>query len=436
MGVNPTDKTFKKYLLLLGGQLFSLLGSSVIQFVLIIWITEITRDEVIIALAAFIFFLPLVLLTPIAGVFTDKYDRKKIILISDSGQALITFGLIVVFALGTTNVWLVIFINSFRGICQAFHQPTVNSIIPTMVPKDKLSRVNGINYLMTGVIQVIGPLVAVWFLIFIPLGQIFWIDLLTFSIALIPLLLVDIPSVNGTVKDSLKEKKKNTFKEDFKEGLEVIKGIPGIISLIFLAMLVNFLIQPINTLLSFFILVYHEGSEFNYALMSAFFQAGVVLGGIIASIKKDWPHKILLTVVGIVTFNVGYAFLGFTPRGLFLMLSLFGLMMGFILPIINTIFMTLIQLNVPPEKIGRVHAIDSTVSMAISPLGTLISGPLAKFFGVQNLYIYCGILGVLITVLIWLFTDIRRLDTEPEEQEEEKIPTEKLVKQSIEAKKN
>jgi MFS transporter, DHA3 family, macrolide efflux protein len=421
MGVQPTKETFRGYLFFLGGQLFSLFGSSVISFALIFWITELTQDEVIIAIGAFLFFVPLVLLTPIAGVFTDKYDRKKLILLADSGQAVITFGLILVFMLGVTNVWLVILINSLRSICQAFHQPVVNSIIPTMVPKDKLSRINGLNYLMTGVVQVVGPLVGGILVAFIAIEIIFWIDIITFFIALTPLLLIKIPSVNGASKKvTTQMKDENNFKTDLKEGLNIIRNIPGMISLIFLSMLVNFLIRPIDTQMSFFILIYHEGGALDFALISASFQAGVVIGAIITSLKKEWNKKILVTIFGIIFFNVGYGLLGLTPKGFFLMLTVFGFMMGFVLPIINTIFMTIIQLNVPVEKIGRVHAIDSTLSMAISPIGILISGPLAKLFGVQNLFIYCALLGIFVTIILWATTDIRKLGTY-HEKETEKI---------------
>lgn len=64
-----------------------------------------------------------------------------------------------------------------------------------MVPKDKISRINGINFLFTGIIQIIGPIIAATFLAYLPIKQILWIDIITYFIAIVPLLMISIPSV-------------------------------------------------------------------------------------------------------------------------------------------------------------------------------------------------------------------------------------------------
>jgi DHA3 family macrolide efflux protein-like MFS transporter len=84
--------------------------------------------------------------------------------------------------------------------------------------------------------------------------------------------------------------------------------------------------------------------------------------------------------------------------------------MGLALPIINALYQTFIQTVVPADKIGRITSIDSSLSMSISPIGTLISGPLAGMFGVGNLFLYCAILGMIVTVLVWRFTGIKNID--------------------------
>jgi DHA3 family macrolide efflux protein-like MFS transporter len=423
ISVSPTENSYKRYLFFLGGQLFSIFGSFVVQFIVLYWITEFTRDAIFISIAAFLFFLPMVIIQPIAGVFTDKLNRKKIILITDTSQALITFGLIWVFTLGMTNVWLIVILNTLRSVCQAFHSPTVNAIIPTMVPEEKLSRVNGLNFLITGVVQVLGPVIAGTLIIFWSFSQILWIDFATFLIALIPLLLVKIPSL---VEDT-ESIKKRSFKEDFKEGVLVIKAIPGLISIIILAMAVNFLLRPLSTLLQYFILIFHDGDALNLALVNALINGGMVAGGVLTSIKKDWNKKVFIIVGGLLVFNLGYSILGFVPFGFFLLMGITGFFMGLCLPLINTMLMTLMQMKVPAQKIGRVTAINSTLAMAISPLGTIIAGPIADLLGIQNLFILCGVFGIIITLIVWIFSDMKEIEGDSEEKslEEEEIPSEK-----------
>jgi len=86
--------------------------------------------------------------------------------------------------------------------------------------------------------------------------------------------------------------------------------------------------------------------------------------------------------------------------------------MGLTLPIINALYQTFIQTVVPPDKMGRITSIDNSLSMSISPIATLLSGPLAEIFGVGNLFLYCAILGMIVTILVWKFTGIKRVDYE------------------------
>ncbi|MCK4779347.1 MAG: hypothetical protein KAT57_04130, partial [Candidatus Lokiarchaeota archaeon] len=84
--------------------------------------------------------------------------------------------------------------------------------------------------------------------------------------------------------------------------------------------------------------------------------------------------------------------------------------LGFNLPIINSLYQTFVQTVVPADKLGRVTSIDHALSSAISPIGALISGPLALIFGIQSLFIYFSLIGIICTIGFWNFTDIRKVD--------------------------
>ncbi|KKM83709.1 hypothetical protein LCGC14_1306530, partial [marine sediment metagenome] len=83
---------------------------------------------------------------------------------------------------------------------------------------------------------------------------------------------------------------------------------------------------------------------------------------------------------------------------------------------INTLYQTFIQTTVPPDKIGRVSSIDQTLSSAITPIASLLTGPLALILGIQFLLIYCGLTGVLFILGFWLFTGIRKIDIDSKEE--------------------
>lgn len=412
MEQTANKKTFRSYMLFWSGQLFSLFGSSVAYFVLIWWITETTQSAIILSIAIFSNILLMTIFMPIAGVLADKVNRKILIGIVDSGQAIVTFILIMLFHFNIANVWIVIGFISLRSIFQAFHLPTVNAIIPAMVPKEKLSRINGVNYLFTGVVQLLAPGLAAFLYVFLAIKQLLWIDIITFYIALIPLVFIKIPSFNRKSEAQELVKKTSFFKE-FRLGIRTLKIIPGLTTLIILSMLLNFLIQPLNALLSLFIYVDHNGTALLYALATIIFQAGMISGALLTSVKKHWNNKIRVIFLTILFALIGYMILGLAPKGTFLVIGgLGGFILGFNLPIINALYQTFLQTTVPTDKIGRVASIDQTLSMAISPIATIIAGPIAELIGIPLLFFSCGLIGFIYTIAIWTFTGISKVDIE------------------------
>lgn len=404
-----TRKSFRHYLFFWTGQLISLLGSMVVYFVLTFWIADVYRDPIIASFASFLFVFMMIICMPIAGVVADRFNRKKVIILVDSGQAFATFLLIIFFQLGLANIWIVYVFISIRSIFQAFHIPIVNAIIPTMVPKDKLARINGINYLFTGVVQLFAPFLGAMLLLFFSPYLIFWADIITFFIALIPLLLITIPSI-AEINHTEEIVNKSSFINDFKIGLKILKIIPGLMIMLILSMLANFLIKPADTLMALFIIDVHGGRAGHLALVEIVFTGGIIGGSIFTSVKKNWNNKIRVIFIGMTIAWIGYMIFATAPVGSFLILGIGGATLGFVLPIINSLYQTFVQTNVPPDKLGRVSSIDSTLSSAISPIGSLVSGPLALLLGIPTLFFYCALIGLLSTIGFWCFTGIRNVD--------------------------
>lgn len=405
------QKTFKNYLFFWSGQLFSLFGSTIVFFVIIVWLTLETGNPMFMALASFLYILPMTVCLPIAGVIADRFNRKTVILVVDSSQAFVTFLLIILFQLGLINVWNMLIFIGIRSIFQAFHMPTVNAIIPSMVPQDKLSRINGINFLFSSIIQLFAQFVAATLLVFFTVNQILWADVITFFIAVIPLVLISIPSVKHLNKKS-ESTEKSSFVQDFRLGIKTLRLIPGLTALIIISVLANFLIRPLDTLLSLYILDTHGGTPLIYAITGIFFQGGMVVGALVTSFKKEWSNKIRLIFLGIVIAGIGYVIFSIAPIGAFSIICLGGAIMGVTLPIINALYQTFMQTVVPKDKIGRVSSIDQTLSMSLSPVGTILSGALAVLLGISNILLYSALLMIIVTILTWSFSGVRRINYE------------------------
>jgi len=398
-----------------------MLGSLIVGFVITWWITIETGSAIYLSISVFLMFIPQIVVTPFSGVIADRWNKKTVIIFSDSMQAIATFLLFAFFLLDFQNIWFVLGINTFRAALYAFQYPTVQSLIPTMVPKDQLSRINGINFLSSGIIFGVGPMIAATLLAFFPVTQILLLDVGTFLIALIPLFLIKIPSVHKITEENTK---KSMFK-DFKTGLLTIKMIPGLFAMIILAMIWNFVSRPWNVLLPYFVRYVHEGSAFNLALLMTVSQVGNIVGSLIVSIKKTWRHKIKINIIGASLFFAGMipAILATKGNFIVMMISLFP---GWVLfPITVSTYLTILQIVVSKDKVGRIMSIDHMISMAIAPIGALIAGPLAELFGITNLFITCAIIGIIFPILIWFFTKIKHLEV---------IDRQKLVEDSQEKK--
>jgi len=400
---SANNEAFRGYLFFWSGQLVSLLGSSIVQFAIIWWITVTTGSALHLAFATFLGLVPIVAIGPIAGVYADRWDRKKLVFVADLMQAVAVVFLIVLFWIGYEGIWQVLAVLTFRAVFQAFHEPTVTAITPSMVPQDKLSRMNGLNYLFSGAIRLVGPVSAAVLLQYWQIREILWIDVVTFLIAMVPLVLTKIPSVR-------KKAASTSFKEELTQGFSFVRRTTGLLTLAILATGLNFLIMPLSTLLPYFVKYDHFGGAGELALVMAFLQGGILCGGLLMSVKKGFERKIATVITSIVIAFIGYAMIALTPLGSFWFMALSGLIFAVCLPIANVLLQTLIQMIVPLDIQGRVNSVTMALSMAAQAVGTIISGAIVEFTTTSSLFLGCSIAGIILATASWFFTDIRHLE--------------------------
>jgi DHA3 family macrolide efflux protein-like MFS transporter len=381
----------------------------IVSFSITWWITIETGNPVFLAIASTLYIVSSVIMLPFAGVFSDRLNKRQLILFADSTQAVITFVLIIFFTLGFANIYFLFLIVCLRSIFQAIHLPTVNSIIPTMVPKEKLTRINGINYLFTGLVEISAPFVGAALLLIFTISQVFWLDIFTCAVAFIPLLIVQIPNVNNTTN-----KLKKSFKREFVIGFKTLRLIPGLLIMLILSMFQNSLFRPINTLLPYYVKVIHSGGVLDLAIVMGFMQGSSIIGAMIISLKKKWSHPTHIYFIGLIIANLGYLMFAFVPKGSIFFIGIAAIVFTVYLPIVNSLYMTMVQTVVPKDKIGRIISIDFALSMAISPIGSLASGFLTELFGLPNLIIYCAIIGILLTLPVWFIFIKNKFDYQDE----------------------
>ena len=407
------NNQYHQYLIFWLGQRISYLGSEIVQFALIWWLTETSRSATILSLGMLITILPKVFLSSFAGILADKFDRKKVIAIADGLQALTTLSLILLIWVQDIAIWLILGFNGLRAIFQTFHDPATNAVASVMVPRDKLAKINGMNQLIRSIIDMLCPILAVLLMSVFSIQSILWVDIITFGVAITTIFIIKIPRIKrqtNSVQKGSNEMSITNMKTEFLEGIQGIRSVKGLASIFLIVALTNLFLSPFNVLSMYFVNVIHGGTAVDMAILSIAFQVGMLLGALTVSLKKEWRRKALTMVISVVCVFIGIIFMALTPTGNFYWMSIGGFIITFLIPMFSTLMMTIIQTTVPREKMGRIYGIFATINSATMLVGFAVSGPLADLIGVVPLYISSSILAIISVVLLYLFSNLRELD--------------------------
>jgi DHA3 family macrolide efflux protein-like MFS transporter len=279
-----------------------------------------------------------------------------------------------------------------------------------MIPREKLSRMNAINYLFTGIVNIFGPQIGANLLVYFSIQEIMWIDIITFIIAIIPLILIKIPIISTFAEESAHK----SYFTELKLGIKILRVVPGLLTLFLLISGINFLVIPFNTLMVYYVRYIHLGGAIAYAIVTSLGQVGIVLGATIASVKKRWKNKEKVILRGILFGIFGFILTTSAPLGNFWLIGIGNLIHTSLVPIINTMFLTILQTRVPVKTQGRVFSIVASIAFGITPIGMVISGPLAEILGIYVLFYSSLIIQFITIISVWIFSNVRHLEDDEE----------------------
>lgn len=173
------DNWKRKITLFLTAQTISLLGSSLVQYAIIWYITLTTSSGVMMTISTVCGFLPQMAISLFAGIWIDRYSRKRMIMLADGMIAIATLILAVMFLMGYNNIWLLYVILLIRAAGTGIQVPAVNALIPQIVPKDQLMKVNGVNSSISSLMMFLAPAAGGVILSISSIETAFFIDVIT-----------------------------------------------------------------------------------------------------------------------------------------------------------------------------------------------------------------------------------------------------------------
>lgn len=369
----------------LSAQTISLFGSSLVQYAIIWYITLETKSGAMMMLSTVSGFLPQILISFFAGVWADRYDRKKMIVYADAAIATVTLLLAILFLLGFKSPWLVFMVQAARSFGTGIQSPAVNALVPQLVPKESLMRVNGINSTLQSVTFLISPAVAGAVFGVFGIVPTLFVDVVTAALAIAVMTTLKIPPHERalTVPDS-------SHWQDFKAGLRYVMTHRLIRSLFVFFALFMFFVVPAAILSPLYVVRAFGDEVWKLTANEMLFSLGAAFGGILVSVWGGFKKRTTTIGVSSLCFGLLTAAMGLAPTLILYLVIIF--ITGIFIPYFNTATTVLFQEHTEPEMLGRVFSFNSVISSAAFPAGMVVFGPLADRFDIAHLLIGSGIL--------------------------------------------
>ncbi len=361
--ITPSLRTF---VLVVLGQLVSLIGTSLTAFALGIWVYQQTGSVTDFAVISIFARLPAILLAPIAGAVVDRWDRRRVMILSDILGACSTLLVILLFGTNSLQIWHVYVITGISAIANIFQTPAYIASITQLVPKQYLGRANGIAQMASAIGDMLASLLGGMLLIIFGLYEVALIDLATFIFAVSILLLVRFP-------DTLFRRQEEPLLQEVVKGWQYIVKRHSLVLMIVFFVLTNFLISIIGVLITPLMLSF--GSPADLGVVGTALGIGVLAGGVLMSVWGGTRRRIEGMIGFVALSGLSSIVIGFRPSIVTAVIGSFGI--GFTMALINAHWQTLMQTKVGLELQGRVIATNRMLALSLTPLSFALAGPLA-----------------------------------------------------------
>jgi DHA3 family macrolide efflux protein-like MFS transporter len=391
-----------------GGQALSILGSQLVQFALIWYLTVTTGSATVLAAASLAGMLPGVILGPFAGTLVDRRNRRWIMLLADGAVALVTVILSVLFAVDAVAVWHVYAVIFIRALAGAFHGNAMSASTSLLVPVEHLTRIQGLNQMLNGGLNVVSAPLGALLLSVLPLQGVLAIDVGTALLAILPLCFIQIPQperVKGGAGQA-------SFWQDFKAGVRYVLGWPGLLIIGLMTVGINFTIIPAFSLLPLMVKEYFGGSALHLSWVQSAMGFGMIAGGALLGVWGGFRRKILTSMVGLVGMGAGTLILALAPASALFLAVGGALLVGLMTPVTMGPFFAVIQSTVEPDMQARILSLMSSVGAGMTPLGLMIAGPVADRVGIQAWFLLGGSLCVLMGVAGLFIPAVMKMEEE------------------------
>lgn len=366
---NSPVKPPKAFLRLWLGQAVSVSGSGMTGFALGVHTYQQTGSATFFALVTLFATLPGILISPVAGMVIDRFNRRQVMMLSDAGSALTTLVLALLFWFDRLDLWHIYLLVGIGSFCSGFQLPALQAAVTQLVPKEFYSRASGMIQMSRGMQFIVSPVLAGSLMGIIGVPGILMVDLATFLFGIGMLLGIRIPSLDRDERAA----RSPGWGTEVLDGVRYLAGRPTLLALIGVIAVGNLMIGFLIVLVAPMILAFT--TEKVLGIMNSLSALGMMVGSVLVSVKglpkSLIPTLFLFMMIG----GLGLAAMGFWTHPVPITVACFLFFLS--MPFVNACQETIWRRKIALDMQGRVFALTRMLVASASTLAFIIAGPLA-----------------------------------------------------------
>lgn len=359
------------FLLLWSTQGLSALGSSMTSFALIVWSYQQQGSALTTALLSVSSYAPYVLLSIVSGALSDRWDKKRTMLVCDSLAAVSTLAVLLLLRTGGLALYHLYVLNALNGLMNTFQQPASDVAVSLLAPKEQYQRVGGLRSLSNSLVTILTPVIASALFALLGLEAVIWLDLATFAVAFVTLAaFIRLPhtALEGG------EAREPVFKVA-RDGLRYLRHNRGVLDLILFLAAINLTASMYNAALPAMLLSREQGGEVALGLVNGCAGLANVAGSLLVSFRRP-PQSRVRVICNALLFSMSTENL-LLALGRSLPVWCLGAVLGWLcIPVMSANMDVLFRSHIPVAIQGRVYSVRNTLQFGTIPLGYLLGGAL------------------------------------------------------------
>lgn len=391
----------RNFTLLLQGQVVSVFGDNIYDIALRFWILAETGSVALMGVLMAITIIPKILISPFAGTFIDRHDRRKILIVCNgiSGVTILFIGVAAV--MNFLQIWMILIAGIIVDMCRCFFNPTINSSIPDVVSNSKLIKANSMFELVSSVNEMVGYAFGGFLVNLIAVPLLFIFNGITFLLSGIAEYFTDIPKIQQVSQ-------KLNFMEDMKEGIRYVNNLKGLKYLYITIAFLNFFASMSMTLtLPWFKANKELGIEL-YGVAMAINTLGMFVGFTMLStveIKKEKRFFAFITSGIIVSITMILYSLTLNPYLIFILFFIDGLSLAIMGSLIQSTMQSCVSANMRSKVFGFKNALSS----ALMPLGMALAGLLGEIVNMNLIILGDYVVFLILFIYLGFLSNVKEI---------------------------